>query len=247
MPYFVFSNGKGLQFRVQAPMCSVGSEVERWGSGNSNIFIFLLIERGSRIVQSISAIGVPTDFRRRLVALWSSGTHLSDLDPNRRPELLKQILGQQNTESVDSVWLYNSETEEFKRASKQPSSTEAESVYESRQIELSIGERIQFTVTYKRLGVFAYDIGEITHLDTRGNATVLLERGNREVRFNLKDHPHIDYAYAVGSLGARTQSMETLVLDEDNTKPYRQTLVNDYFEPYGYVPLMRSPHVAGAR
>ncbi len=235
VPFFVFGNTRNAQLRVQAPMCSLRSEVERWASGDSNVFVFLLIERSSGIVKSISCVGVPKEFRRTLATLWSSGQHLLDLELDRRPGMLTSLLDRSLIVSARAIWTYNSDTEEFEQTTPAVPSRTNQAPF-----------TMTFTLKDTNLGVSANDSGTITALDSQGNATMILDRGNREIKFNLNDHPHIDYGYVVSSLGAKLKSVESLILDEDNTKPSRRALVNDVLEVVGYVPIARATRSAVA-
>ncbi|HEY1949580.1 MAG TPA: hypothetical protein VGG97_21400 [Bryobacteraceae bacterium] len=230
-----------MEFRVQAPMCSVKWQVERWGDGDSNMFVFLLIERSSRIVRTITCLGVPLDFRRTLIALWSSGEHARDLEPQRR--LDRAIIFRESMLNYAyALWTYNPHTDEFEPV-KQPSKTSDPGrplIYTPRTIELARGERIQFTQQNEKLGIAALEIGTITELDSRGNGVVVLDRGKREIRLNFNEHPHIDYAYALSRIGAKPRATKHIALDEEPETPLRSIMVNELLEPHGYVSVARA-------
>lgn len=61
---------------------------------------------------------------------------------------------------------------------------------------LSQGERIMFTLRNRELGVENGTLGNITAISTHGDILVLLDNG-RSIAFNLKDHDHFDYGYAM--------------------------------------------------
>jgi hypothetical protein len=244
-PFFIFRNEQGVEFRVQAPMCSLKRQVQRWGDGDSNMFVFLLIERASRIVRSITCLGVPLDFRRTLIALWSSGEQARDLEGSLRLERTI-IFRESMLNHAYAVWTYNSDRDEFEHT-KQPSKTQSDGnpvIHASRPIALALGERIQFTQRNEKLGIAAIEIGKITELDSNGNGVVLLERGNRQVRLNFNEHPHFDYAYALSRVGAEPQSTDHIMLDEEPESPVRSIMVNDLLEPYGYVSVARAGTVS---
>ncbi len=93
------------------------------------------------------------------------------------------------------------------------------SVYESRVQSFGVGDRIQLTANSTDLGVSTRDIGTITKLDANGNIQVQLDKG-RKVRWNLADHRHIDYAYAMTSYSAQGTTVDRVLLQID-TSDYR--------------------------
>jgi ATP-dependent exoDNAse (exonuclease V) alpha subunit len=112
------------------------------------------------------------------------------------------------------------------------------SIYENKVQSFAIGERIQFTANSTRLGVSTRDLGTITHLDGDGNIQVQLDKG-RKVRWNLADHRHIDYAYAMTSHAAQGTTVDRVLLHID-TSDYRLTGLID--KTLAYVGASRAQH-----
>ena len=81
-------------------------------------------------------------------------------------------------------------------------------------------------------------MGTIEKIDGTGNLEVRLDSG-REPRFNVKEHPHLDYGYAATSHGRQSQTadrvLSILIL---NT---HQDLIN---QRLGYVAISRGSHDA---
>jgi hypothetical protein len=75
LPLFKFRGAAGQSLLVRAPLAATQAQVEEWASADSDAFIFLLIERGPAIVRQIRTIGVPPEFRARLVEAWLSVKH----------------------------------------------------------------------------------------------------------------------------------------------------------------------------
>ncbi len=112
------------------------------------------------------------------------------------------------------------------------------SVYESKVQSLAVGDRIQFTANSTDLGTSTRDIGTITKLDAKGNIQAELDKG-RKVRWNLKDHRHIDYAYAMTSYSAQGTTVDRVLLQID-TSDYRLSGLID--QTLAYVGASRAQH-----
>jgi hypothetical protein len=240
MPFFLFRDGEGKGFKVQAPMCSLPQEVQRWAAGDSNIFSFVLIDSNSRIVKSLGVLGVPSDFRKRLIDLWSSRNHLHALDADNRKEMLEVVSEGPNL-NPSTTWAFDPVEEEFKLMSGEvfASSILEAARAKARNIEILVGELIEFLAYDAKLGVKRHDTGKVIAFDARRNIKVLLNKDSRIVQFNLKDYPYIDYAYAPAGVPAKLQSPGNLFMSEDNKAEPRVILIREVLEPYGYVPIER--------
>lgn len=84
--------------------------IRQVGGDNSNIFFFVLIERGTQIIRQIRTIRIPDDYRRKLVRTWSTVTQPFDVD--QAMNVLSKMTDKQILDEAD-VWVYNPETEEF--------------------------------------------------------------------------------------------------------------------------------------
>ena len=112
------------------------------------------------------------------------------------------------------------------------------SVYESKMQSFAVGDRIQLTANSTDLGVSTRDIGVITKLDANGNIQVELDKG-RKVRWNLGDHRHIDYAYAMTSYSAQGTTVDRVLLHIE-TSDYRLSGLID--KTLAYVGASRAQH-----
>ena len=112
------------------------------------------------------------------------------------------------------------------------------SVYENKVQSFAVGERIQLTANSTKLGVSTRDVGTITKLDAEGNMQVHLDKG-RKVRWNLADHRHIDYAYAMTSYSAQGTTVDRVLLHID-TSDYRLSGLID--KTLAYVGTSRAQH-----
>jgi ATP-dependent exoDNAse (exonuclease V) alpha subunit len=110
-------------------------------------------------------------------------------------------------------------TEDGRTLIYDPQQASGISLYESKVQSFAVGDRIQLTANSTKLGVSTRDIGTITKLAAQGNLEVQLDKG-RKVRWNLADHRHIDYAYAMTSYSAQGTTVDRVLIHID-TSDYR--------------------------
>jgi conjugative relaxase-like TrwC/TraI family protein len=112
------------------------------------------------------------------------------------------------------------------------------SVHREVEHEFSKGDRIQFTAPSKELKVANRELGTIERVSSEGDLSVRLDSG-REVRFNIREHPHLDHGYAVTSHSSQGQTAERVLIHVDTEKS--ELLVNNRF---AYVSVSRAQHDA---
>jgi conjugative relaxase-like TrwC/TraI family protein len=112
------------------------------------------------------------------------------------------------------------------------------SVYQEVQREFSQGDRVQFTAPSKALQVANRELGTIEQVSHSGNLEIRMDSG-REVRFNIREHPHLDHGYAVTSHSSQGQTAQRVLVHVDTEKS--ELLVNDRF---AYVSVSRAQHDA---
>jgi conjugative relaxase-like TrwC/TraI family protein len=129
-------------------------------------------------------------------------------------------------------------TEDGRTLTYDPRQAAGVSVYESKVQPFAVGDRVQLTANSTALGVSTRDIGTITKLDANGNIQVQIDKG-RKVRWNLADHRHIDYAYAMTSYSAQGTTVDRVLL-HINTSDYRLSGLID--KTLAYVGTSRAQH-----
>jgi conjugative relaxase-like TrwC/TraI family protein len=112
------------------------------------------------------------------------------------------------------------------------------SVYQEVQREFSQGDRIQFTAPSKELQVANRELGTIERVNQSGDLEIRMDSG-REVRFNIREHPHLDHGYAVTSHSSQGQTADRVLIHVDTDKS--ELLVNDRF---AYVSVSRGQYDA---
>jgi ATP-dependent exoDNAse (exonuclease V) alpha subunit len=111
-------------------------------------------------------------------------------------------------------------------------------VYQEVQREFSQGDRVQFTAPSKELQVANRELGNIERVSHLGNLEIRMD-SSREVRFNIREHPHLDHGYAVTSHSSQGQTAERVLIHVDTDKS--ELLVNNRF---AYVSVSRAQHDA---
>ena len=111
-------------------------------------------------------------------------------------------------------------------------------VYQEVQREFSQGDRVQFTAPSRELQVANRELGTIEQVSQSGNLEIRMDSG-REVRFNIREHPHLDHGYAVTSHSSQGQTAQRVLVHVDTEKS--ELLVNDRF---AYVSVSRAQHDA---
>jgi ATP-dependent exoDNAse (exonuclease V) alpha subunit len=112
------------------------------------------------------------------------------------------------------------------------------SVHREVEHEFSKGDRIQFTAPSKELKVANRELGTIERVSSEGDLSVRLD-SRREVRFNIREHPHLDHGYAVTSHSSQGQTAERVLIHVDTQKS--ELLVNNRF---AYVSVSRAQYDA---
>jgi len=112
------------------------------------------------------------------------------------------------------------------------------SVHREAERELSEGDRVQFTAPSRELHVANRDLGTVEHVNSNGDLRIRMDSG-QEVRFNVREHPHLDYGYAVTSHSSQGQTADRVLIHVDTEKS--ELLVNNRF---AYVSVSRAQHDA---
>jgi len=100
------------------------------------------------------------------------------------------------------------------------------SVHSEVEREFSKGDRIQFTAPSKGPKVANRELGTVKKITSGGDLEIRLDSG-REVRFNVREHAHLDHGYAVTSHSSQGQTAERVLINVDTEKS--GVLVNNRF------------------
>jgi ATP-dependent exoDNAse (exonuclease V) alpha subunit len=97
-------------------------------------------------------------------------------------------------------------------------------IYRESQRNLSEEDRIQFTTPYRQQRIANRELGMVERIDGRGNLRVRLDSG-RQVQFNVREHAHLDYGYAVTSHSSQDVTADRVLVQVD-TSQANQKLLN---------------------
>ena len=98
------------------------------------------------------------------------------------------------------------------------------SVYREAERDLSAGDRVQFTAPYREEHIANRQLGTVQQIDAEGNLQVRLDSG-QDVEFNIREHPHVDYGYAVTSHSSQGATADRALVYVDTEQAHDQ-LVN---------------------
>ena len=95
-------------------------------------------------------------------------------------------------------------------------------IYREDQRNLSEGDRIQFTTPYRNQRIANRELGTVERIDGQGNLQVRLDSG-RQVQFNVREHAHLDYGYAVTSHSSQGVTADRVLVQVDTSQANRET------------------------
>jgi len=121
-----------------------------------------------------------------------------------------------------------------------PKRLQGVSVYRREERELAAGDRIQFTAPMRQHRIANRQPGRVEKIELDGNLQVRLETG-RTVDFNLRQHAHLDYGYAMTSHSSQGQTADRVIVHVPGNEVESRQLVNRRF---AYVALSRARYDA---
>jgi conjugative relaxase-like TrwC/TraI family protein len=116
------------------------------------------------------------------------------------------------------------EREDGQRLTYDPNRLHGVSVYREAEREFSAGDRVQFTAPYRDEHIANRQLGTVERIDAEGNMQIRLDSG-RDVHFNIREHPHLDYGYAVTSHSSQGTTADRVLVHVD-TEQAHENLVN---------------------
>jgi conjugative relaxase-like TrwC/TraI family protein len=87
-------------------------------------------------------------------------------------------------------------------------------VYRDSERTFAQGDRVQLTAPYHEQKLANRELGTIERIDGDGNLSLRMDSG-REVEFNTRQHPHLDYGYAVTSHSSQGQTADRVLIHVD--------------------------------
>ena len=96
-------------------------------------------------------------------------------------------------------------------------------VYRDGERSFAEGERVQMTSPYQPLHLANRELGTIKSIDGDGNLKLKMDSG-REVGFNVREMPHLDYGYAVTSHSSQGQTADRVLVHVDSEQSHGELL-----------------------
>jgi conjugative relaxase-like TrwC/TraI family protein len=87
-------------------------------------------------------------------------------------------------------------------------------VYRDSERTFAEGDRVQLTAPYHEQKLANRELGTIERIDNDGGLKLRMDSG-REVEFNARQHPHLDYGYAVTSHSSQGQTADRVLIHVD--------------------------------
>jgi ATP-dependent exoDNAse (exonuclease V) alpha subunit len=116
------------------------------------------------------------------------------------------------------------EREDGQRLTYDPHRLHGVSVYREAERDFAAGDRVQFTAPYREEHIANRQLGTVQQIDGERNLQVRLDSG-QEVQFNIREHPHVDYGYAVTSHSSQGATADRVLVHVDTEQAHEQ-LVN---------------------
>jgi conjugative relaxase-like TrwC/TraI family protein len=96
-------------------------------------------------------------------------------------------------------------------------------VYRDAERTFAQGERVQMTAPYHEQRLANRELGAVEQIDKNGNLKLKMDSG-REVEFNARQHPHLDYGYAVTSHSSQGQTADRVLIHVDSAEAHGELL-----------------------
>ena len=82
---------------------------------------------------------------------------------------------------------------------------------------------MQLTAPYHEQKLANRELGTVEQIDGGGNLKLKMDSG-REVEFNARQHPHLDYGYAVTSHSSQGQTADRVLIHVDSEQAHGELL-----------------------
>jgi len=96
-------------------------------------------------------------------------------------------------------------------------------VYREAEREFATGDRVQFTAPYQDEHIANRQLGTIEQIGSDGKLQIRLDSG-REVELKLREHPHLDYGYAVTSHSSQGTTADRVLVHVDTENAHKRLI-----------------------
>jgi uncharacterized protein (DUF2252 family) len=98
-------------------------------------------------------------------------------------------------------------------------------VYQEGWRTFAEGERVQMTAPNHEQELANRELGRVESIDDGSNLKLRMDSG-RDVQFNVRQHPHLDYGYAVTSHSSQGQTADRVLIHVDSAQAHSELLNN---------------------
>ena len=96
-------------------------------------------------------------------------------------------------------------------------------VYRNSERQFAEGDRVQLTAPYHEQKLANRELATIARINGDGRLSLRMDSG-REVEFHARQHPHLDYGYAVTSHSSQGQTAERVLIHVDSGQAHGELL-----------------------
>jgi conjugative relaxase-like TrwC/TraI family protein len=110
-----------------------------------------------------------------------------------------------------------------KELSYDPRRLQGVTIYRDNERSFARGDRVQMTAPFYEQMLANRELGTVEQIDKDGNLKLKMDSG-REIAFNAKQHPHLDYGYAVTSHSSQGQTADRVLIHVDSSQAHGELL-----------------------
>jgi ATP-dependent exoDNAse (exonuclease V) alpha subunit len=96
-------------------------------------------------------------------------------------------------------------------------------VYRDAERTFAQGDRVQMTAPYHAEKLANRELGTVDKIDGDGNLKLKMDSG-RKVEFNARQHPHLDYGYAMTRHSSQGQTADRVLIHVDSSQAHGELL-----------------------
>jgi ATP-dependent exoDNAse (exonuclease V) alpha subunit len=149
-----------------------------------------------------------TQYEEGNIVRYAKGSKRLDIEPGEYARVT-DVDRKQNQITV--------ERENGEAVTYDPRRLQGVTLYRETERSIAEGDRVQFTAPSKDLHVANRELGTIERITDEGEMTIRTDSG-RNLRFNIEEHPHLDYGYAVTSHSSQGQTADRALIHVDTEK-----------------------------
>jgi hypothetical protein len=131
------------------------------------------------------------------------------------------------------------ERKSHEQVSYNPKRQQGVTVYREAERTFAEGDRLQLTAPFYPEKLANRELGTLVKIDGEGNLKLRMD-DDREVEFNVQQHPHLDHGYAVTSHSSQGQTADRVLVHVDSEHIHKGLII----ERMAYVSISRARHDA---